>query len=188
MTSLATPADLATYLQTATQAEADAGSPNVLDTAVAQQALDAASAKIRGAAGWHISPPEPVTRTLTPGAVSVYLPSMRVADVVLTSNGQPLVEGTYLVDLDGCRVDFNHHWVFGGPVVITYSSGYAETPEAIKALCLEIAAGIYSNPGNALSVTYGSVTENYRPPATAANPEDLRVDHRLAPFVIMAFA
>lgn len=196
MISLATPTELAVYLQTATSDEAAAGNPNVLDTVVAEQALASASAKIRGAAGWSITE-ETATRTVYTWD-RIFLPVMNLTSVTVTVAGVPVTEGSVFVDTQLAMVDFNpwlspwfpraSPWFPGDGAVVTYTAGFDPVPDGPKALCLELAAGIYSNPEGDVQSVYGQVTEQHRPPATAANPEDLRVDARLAPYVVMALA
>lgn len=187
MIPLATPTELATYLQTATQAEADGGNPNVLDTAVATQAIESASGKIRSAAGWSITE-ETFTRTFTSYTGRFFLPSLHLTAVSMTVAGAAVAAERFTFDQDTGEVSLAPYWSWPlGPLAVTYTSGYPEVPDPIRGLCLEIAAGLYSNPSQAVSITYGNVTETYLRQG-APGIEDLRQDQRLSPYVYMGFA
>lgn len=189
---LATPQDLATYMQTATQAEADAGSPNVLDTAVATQALEAASGLVRNAAGWSITE-ETATKTVFSWG-PVFLPSLHVTDVAVSFAETPLVDGfgftfnpeTGVVHLNPYLRPVVLPWNGAAGVVVTYTHGWPSVPDSVRSVCLELAAGILGNPSGAASVTYGNVTETYR--RGDVDLTSLRADPRLASYVLTNIA
>ena len=184
MDPFATPAELATYLQSATQAEADAGSGDVLDTGVATQALAAASGAIRAACGWSISQ-ETVTGTVTWASGScVFLPTLYLTAVAITVGGSALVDGAdFTWQRNGLlrRSALTRYWL--GSAAITYTHGYATPPDAVKAVCLERAAQQVINPLQMASSTVGGVVDVYR---RASEGGELAADPRLAPFMLPA--
>src|SRR5215207_344073 len=104
LASLATPAELATYLQTATAAEAAAGNPDVLDTARAQLLLDNASADIRSACGgWSITQETVTAQRVYPGTSGyIFIPTRRLTAFTMTINAVTAVDGTdYTWEIDG---------------------------------------------------------------------------------------
>jgi hypothetical protein len=180
----ASPAELATYLQSATQVEADAGSGDVLETGVATQALAAASGAIRAACGWSISQ-ETVSGPVTWATGScVFLPTLYLTAVSLMSGGLALVDGAdFTWSQNGLlrRSALTRYWL--GSVEITYTHGYATIPDAVKAVCLERAAQQVVNPLQMVSATVGGVSDVYR---RAEAGSDLVSDPRLAPFMLPA--
>lgn len=176
-TPFASPAELATHLRTATQAEADAGSGDTLDTGAALQALAAASGAIRSVCGWSISQE---TRTDTVPVVSgcIFLPTLYLTAASVAISGSAVDPSSVTVwrngVLDVARTS-------GSAATVTYTHGYDPVPDVVKAVCLEWAAGDYVNTSKLASVTYGNVTEVYSRGASGALA-DPAGDPRLAPF------
>ena len=176
----ATPTDLATYLRTATSEEAADGSPDILDTALALQLLDSATGYIQGACHWHIAPVETVTTRMRLSNNVLDLPTMR-----LTAVGALNIDGSANL-IRGRDFDFDEtgrvevfSYLLGGwgrtkYAQITYSHGYAEVPDAVRGVCLEMAAQAYPNPSRHLSETVETTTTVF------ARPTDF--DVRLAPY------
>lgn len=168
MDPFATPEQLATRLGTATQAEADAGSPDVLDTLRAIDVLTGASGDIRAACRWSISQEANVVESISdwPG-YRIYLRTLRLTAVAITVSGSPLVEGTDFTFDQAGWVNFNsgNLWwlrprVFGWtPVTITYTHGYLTIPDDVVNMCLELAAQRLDNPQGLLSSTRDNIVE-----------------------------
>ena len=185
MDPFASPAELATYLQSATQVEADAGSGDVLETGVATQALAAASGAIRAACGWSVSQ-ETVSGTVSWASGScVFLPTLYLTAVSMSVGATALVAGT---DFTWSTNGLLRRAAFGrfslDTVAITYTHGYATIPDAVKAVCLERAAQQVVNPLQMASSTVGGVVDVYR--RADAPGGDLATDPRLAPFLLPA--
>lgn len=187
MAAFATAAHLATYLRTATADEAAAGSPDILDTAVAEQALDAATGYIRGWCHWSITE-ETVTETYRLRSNVLDLPTLRLTAVTLVSlNGGPnlTVGRDYVWDRSG-RVEFLAWtvWARTTGVTITYTHGWPEPPEEVRGVCLELAAQLYGNPARNLSegaAGAGGVSTTFGRIVTDGDP-------RLARHLLMAGA
>lgn len=196
MGPFATPEQLATRLGTATQAEADAGSPDVLDTLRALDALTGASGDIRSACRWSISQETGATYTVTDWPCQrVYLRTMHLTAATVAVGASPLVEGTDFTFDPAGWVDFNpgNTWwlqprVFGWTAVtITYSHGYATVPDEVVTLCLELAAQRYENPQGLLSTGRGDVSEVFARDLTVDGlPRLIRA--RLARYVLPVVA
>jgi hypothetical protein len=189
MDPFATPAELATYLQSATQAEADAGSGDVLDTGVATQALAAASGAIRAACGWSVTQ-ETVSGTLSWHAGGcVFLPTLLLTAVSISVAGVPLTDGVdftwsrngVVSQFGGVGYGWGRRWL--GVSTITYTHGYETAPEELKAVCLEQAAQRVLNPERMVSRSIGGVTDTY---AATLLASDLSKEPRLAPFMLPA--
>ena len=151
-------------------------------------ALAASSARVRGAAGWSISE-ETHTKTLFGWGSEIFLSVQNVTALAVSAGGVPVPEWAFMVDPESGVLRPSTLWgYYGQGVQLVYTAGYDPVPDGPKALCLELAARLYSNPIGDVITTYGSVTEQHRAPATAANPEDLRVDSRLSPYVVTALA
>lgn len=176
----ATPTELASYLQTATQGEADAGNPNVLDTAVAVLALESASAAIRSVCGWVISE-ETVTASL-PWSGRFFLPTLNLTALSVAMAGNPLVVGAVSWSASGL-VQVAAPYT-SQLLAVTYTHGFNPVPDAVRDVCLERAGRAYHNPTGMPAVTYGNVTESY----FKAGDVSLADDYRLSPFKLPAIA
>lgn len=205
----ATPAELATFLRTATQAEADAGSTDVLDTGVATQALALASGAIRAECKWNILQ-ETVTAVIPPGDMqrqsqagwsgtswavwSVFLPTLRLTALSVSLDGVALAQGVDFTWRSNGTVTLSsaRYWIptsqFYAPVVqFTYTHGYAVAPDEVKAVALERAAQAYENPTRKSQSTVGGVSDVYfrtDPVSTGKEPSDAR----LGPYMLLALA
>jgi hypothetical protein len=182
----ATPEQLATRLGTATQAEADAGSPDVLDTLRALDALTGASADIRSACRWTISQ-ETVTSVVSDWSDwRIYLPTMHLTAVALTLGAVPAVLGVdFTFDTTGW-IDLNPRSVLtsrayrpmqaGGPATIAWTHGYTPVPDDVVNLTLELAATRIENPQDLQQTQRGQVVDIYhrQDPAAGALPAFIR--------------
>lgn len=174
--SLATPAELATFLQKATQDEINAGNPDVLDTGVALQALASASGAVRAVCGWSVSQ-ETVTETLV-GDGWVFLPTLYLTALSATVGGTPLASGTDLVWYRNGTVRLLWHRS-GTPVTLTYTHGFSPVPDEVRAVVLELAAQTVENPLQMASSTVGGVVDVF---SRSSGSDDLAADPRLAPY------
>ncbi len=164
MDALASPAQLATRLGTATQAEADAGSPDILDTSRALDALASASGAIREACGWPIS--RVVGDTYSTGEWTdwtVYLPTMKLTAVTAASGLAALVAGVDFMFNERGKITLNaaalpSRPTFPGyPLTFTFTHGYSPVPDEVIDVCLELAVDRYDNPRRMLSTTRADV-------------------------------
>lgn len=154
MTALATPTELAGFLQ------------QDLDTYSATQALDVASQDIRTACGWNISQ-ETVTAQEFDGTGNQ---SIWIKTLNLTAVSAVVVDGTALSPADyrfyryGWLRRVYAYWpCFPKTVTVTYTHGYATVPDDVKGACLVLAASKYTAPGGRLrsyTDTIGGVTES----------------------------
>lgn len=184
MDPFASPAELATYLQTATQAEADAGSGDTLDTVVALQALASASGAIRSVCGWSITQ-ETVTASVSMSSRGIlFLPTLRLTAVAMSVGGVPLVDGTdFAWETNGLlRAGYGAYWSSYWSATVVYTHGFTTAPDQVKAVCLERAAQTYVNPTQLVSATVGGVSDVYG----RGGAVDLEPDPRLAPFKLPA--
>jgi hypothetical protein len=164
----ATPAELATHLQTATEDEFDAGNPDVLDTGVAIQALTSATAEIRGVCGWSITQ-ETVTDEPVEVERHISLPTLYLTAVSISYEGNVLPTDAYrwrrsgMIDMSPWRMlvinrTGANRWT---DLLFTYTHGYVTVPPVVKAICLERAAFKYVNPAANLSETRSTVVTVY---------------------------
>lgn len=134
--------------------------------------LQQASDLIRGEMDQHISLVEDdvLTRTgIRQG--SFRLPERPVVEVSsITLNGETLDAGGYYVEnnyLNRVGTGQNTFGAFGGfgsptdTLVITYTHGYEDVPDAVKAICLNIAARAWVNPGAVVAQSIGSVQTTF---------------------------
>lgn len=193
----AAPSDLASYLQTATQADADAGSGDVLDTGVATQALASASGAIRAVCGWSITQETVVDYRAPWGwwrSKTLFLPTLKLSAVSVSVLGHPVLEGwDYGWDESGAVHLYRaSYWIAMSQATLpptltfTYAHGFDPVPDVVRAVCLEQAAVSYRNPQGLVSSTYANVTEVYA--ARSAPAADLGSDPRLAPYRLPALA
>jgi len=176
--AFASPAELATFLRTASQVEADAGSGDVLDTGTALLALSGASGAIRSVCGWSISQ-ETVTETFALGQ-TVFLPTLNLTAVSVPS----AVDGVAWSRNGTVRL--SNVYPFAAAAAITYTHGYDPVPDAVKAVCLELAARSYVNPEQYVSVTRGTVTDVFA--SSRVDQGSLKDDPRLQPFMLPGVA
>jgi hypothetical protein len=186
----ATPAELATHLQTATQDEHDAGNPDVLDTGVATQALESATAEIRSVCGWSITQ-ETVTDEPYEVERWISLPTLYLTAVAISYDGSVLPAGDAFTWRRSGTIDMSPwrmlvinrstaRWV---DLLITYTHGHAVVPPVVKAICLERAAAKYTNPAANLSETRSTVVTVYgRGTEGSTSQSALANDSRLVDF------
>jgi hypothetical protein len=170
--TLATPAELAVYLQTATEAEYTAGNPDVLDTARATLLLENASGDIRSACGWSITQETVTGERVYPGSSGyIRLPTLRLTAFTMTINAVPAVDGTdYTWTLNGGIVRVARSFLWSDAVLVTYTHGYATAPADLKAVCLEHAAAAYANPPRYRSEHIEGVVTVYGGPDLETDP------------------
>ncbi len=166
MPSIATPGDVAIYLDAADQS---------LPTDRVTQALNSAEAAVRAEIGWD---PIQSVRTYTIGEPgrAVFLPAKNVTALTAVVNG--LTYTTLTWTPDGI-VRFNSV-VHSG--TITYTAGWlASDPvlDGVRAVVCELAAAKLDNPRNLRTWSLGDESETYMG-STAQNP--LASDMRLTPF------
>lgn len=196
--AFASPADLAQFLQTATEADATAGDPNVLDTAIAQQALDSATATIVAACGWPIL--TETTTVLTRACPTILLPTLRLTAVgsVVDQAGNTVTPALYSWEEWGELTLWGSWWsqrqiintgiatshTPWNRLAITFTHGYDTVPAAVKDVCLELAASRYNNPTNLASTSRLGAVDVFRRSTTDGGVDldgDARLDaYRLA--------
>lgn len=180
MVAFATPAELAGYVQ------------SDVDTYTATQALDLASAAIRGVCGWHIYPSQSETVSLDTPSYSgdLFLPSKYVTAVTsVTEAGLLLAASRYVWTQNGRLARSYGAWGgyqswLPGRVVVAFTHGYPTIPDAVKAVCLGWASVTYRNPDGLRSETVGSVSQMW----AVAGPADQAVqdtDSRLLPYQLV---
>jgi hypothetical protein len=163
VTSFATPADLASYLQT------------TVDTASAQLSLDLATALIKNYTRQTLSYVADDTVVLRGNTAVLLLPQRPVV-------GTPVVNG--LVPSAVYRFDPPDRLTYGVPsgnlaaaqyangpnpvygvwplaVTVTYSHGYQVIPDDIRGACISVAARAYDNPQGLRGETIGSYSVQY---------------------------
>jgi hypothetical protein len=187
----AAPEDLAEFLQTATQAEADGGDPNVLDTAIATRALQAATDDIVAVCGWSITAETGARVTLDPKQ-HVRVPTLYLTNVqsVVDQYGHTVATALYYFEEWG-EIHFWGGWwgdksvintaeypVYGHDrLTITYDHGFPTVPGVVRTVCLELAAANVVNPLNLASFSRVGVQDIHRLRADTGNPLD--TDERL---------
>lgn len=153
MTSFATPAELASWLQV----------PQV-DTASALLQLAVASQVIRDYCGWSITA-ETVTGAVvdTAGDRSLWLPTLYLTDVAsITENGVALQVTHYEWRRHGRVMRLGRHWPNAARVVeVTYTHGYPAVPDSVKGVCLAVAGRAYRNPAGLKTQVAGPFTESF---------------------------
>lgn len=99
----------------------------------------AASAAVRRACGWHIAPSWQQALTLDLDSSVVFLPAMEVTALSATANGAPITDPQWSTygSFDVPYVSYKRR-----ALVVTFTSGYATTPEDIVGLVLGIAQRI----------------------------------------------
>lgn len=88
-------------------------------------------------------------------------PVQEVSEVTL--DGEVVAATSYYLDGDELVRTLSSAW--GGPeaeLVVTYSHGYASTPEVARTVCLEAVARVWVNPGSVLQEGYGSEQVTYQ--------------------------
>lgn len=157
---LATPTDLASYLQ------AD------LDTATATLALEMATSWIQREVGHRVLQVTDDIVTLDGGDRTVYLPGRPVVSVGLVTTTDcfgtveiPTLNADYRVR-NYRLIRSGYRGVWPEVVTVTYTYGYAleAVPQVIRGICLAVAARVYLNPDGVRQETVGSTTMIYNTP------------------------
>jgi hypothetical protein len=139
----------------------------------ADLALAVASGVIRAECGWSITAElASWSGVCEPGSASVWLPTLLLTDVSAVSvDGLVVPPGGFAWSSRG-RVSLAGRSFLPSVVSVSYTHGYAITPDAVRGVCLQLAARSVLNPGLLRSQvdTVGSVTESrtYAVPATGS--------------------
>ncbi len=172
MPSIATPGDVAVYLDAADQ---------TLPTDRVTQALNSAEAAVRAEIGWD--PVQSVrVYAISEPTRTVLLPAMNVTALTVTIGG---IAYTTLTWTAHGIVRFNSQ-VLGG--TITYTAGWPAGDrelDGIRAAVVELAVSKLDNPRNLRTWSLGDESETYMG-STAQNP--LASDPRLAPYRLPVLA
>lgn len=101
---------------------------------------------------------------------TIMLPERPVGEITsITLDGEELDADSWLVD--GRDVYRAGGWGHEGlQLVVTYSHGYEEIPEALKTVVLAVAMRAWTNPGGVLSQTLGAASTTF---ATEGAPSGL---------------
>lgn len=150
----------------------------------ARAALDAVSAAVRGACGWHISPPLVcVERTQGPGRV-VALKTLMMSDVLsVEEDGRKLAEGDFEWMARGllrraCWKQWTRRW---GGVAVRYESGIPSgMAGALEAVCAQVAANALAAPAGVASEQAGGVSISYNQTASGVSGGIRLLDSDLA--------
>lgn len=172
MAALASPAELSVWLQ------------REVDQASAAQALNAASAAIRGACGWSITE-ETVTGLVVDGyRCEVFLPTRRLTAVsAVTDYETVLAPSAYEWASHGRLRKASGTW--GKTVTVSFTHGYAAVPDAVRAACLSVAARAVENPQGLRSWRLGDESETYASTAVDLGPQVTLVESALlGPYMI----
>lgn len=154
MTALATPTELAGFLQ------------QDLDTYSAAQALDVASQDIRTACGWNISQETVTAQDFDgTGGTSIWIRTLNLTGVsAVVADGVTLAATDYRFYRYGRLRRIYAYWPYFPKIVtVTYTHGYATVPDDVKGACLVLAGAKYVAPGGRLrsyTDTVGGVTES----------------------------
>lgn len=189
MTALASPGDLATYLQRDLSAA---------ETATATLVLDIASDTIRAYTGQTISLVTGDTVTLdAPCGWRLFLPQLPVTGVTSVTIAGTLLSAVtpdYYWYGDTGIVQLAGRWsTLPKSVVVVYSHGYATIPDAVKGVCLGVAGRMLENPlgltrqdvdenGQAAADSEGNAVITYRNPlavGTTLPPPELTAEEKL---------
>lgn len=161
MSAFATPQELSTYSN---------GLISPTDER-SQPLLDGATKAIQRLAGWNIAPAEDLTLTLDGGGAVLYLPSLQVNSITSVT-----VDGAVVTpeNFEWSRVTGNVRrkptrrsepawpWpeVWGG-IVVVFNSGYADIPEDLKAIVLQVVSLAMSSPTGATREQAGQVAMSW---------------------------
>lgn len=120
------------------------------------QALAAASTRIRNACRWHVAKLETtVFRRRYGQTEEVWLPSLHIQSIDSVT-----VDGSALNDLSAVEFDTETGWtnLLANTVSVTFSHGYDDVPEDILDLTLQIAARSLGSPLGYTREQAGSVS------------------------------
>lgn len=149
MASLADPSELETHLQ------------RTLDPTVAQQALDMASAAVRGYCGWELS-----REDTTFGVEAGCSPLITLPTLYLLVVSEVRADGA-VVDLVAAPINFSLKgqvwglWTPQGQYEFDVTHGYDPIPDVLKLVTLDLAARVISNPEGLTQATVGQVSRTW---------------------------
>jgi len=153
--------------------------------------LDGATQALQNYAGWHIAPAEDFTLYLDGGTEELYLPTLKLNSIAsVTVDGQSIP----LADLEWSRItgnvrrkshcDFPDSW---GGIVVAFNSGYADVPDALKQIVLQVSAMAASSPTGATREQAGQVSMQWATTAPGVSGGLSLLDRdyaALAPYVL----
>lgn len=149
MEPLATPGQLETHLG------------RTLDPAVAEQALDMASAAVRGYCGWNLSREDTTFHVEAGTGPLITLPTLHLVVVSdVRCGGNP-------VDLTLYPINFSlkgQVWGTWAPTCqyeLDVTHGYDPVPDVLTLVTLDLAARIVENPQGLTSATTGQVSRTW---------------------------
>jgi hypothetical protein len=143
--------DLKTYLQADVPAEA------------AELAAATASGVVRGYCGWHIAPQETTTFIVDGNGTAILtLPTLRLTAVdKVRVNDEVWDAESYRWQARGQLLHIPR-WPAGmANIEVDATHGYTDTPDAIRAVALAIAAGTVDNPTGRSVIQVGLVRSEY---------------------------
>lgn len=150
----------------------------------ASAALDAVSAAVRAACGWHVSPPLVcVERTQGPGRVIALKTLMMGGVLSVEEDGQKLADGDFEWMERGllrraCFREWTRRW---GGVAVRYESGIpAGMAGALEAVCSQVAANALAAPAGVSSEQSGGVSISYNQTAQGVSGGIRLLDSDLA--------
>jgi hypothetical protein len=141
-----------------------------------EKELKAATRRIRDACGWHIATVEALTfERVGPFAEHVWLPAMEITSITAAT-----VDGI-VADVAAVEFDKQTGWtsLCGRRRSVTFTAGFAEVPEDLVTLTLELAAGGLGSPVGISREQAGGVSVTYTRTSGALQPDD---HDRLAPY------
>lgn len=110
--------------------------------------------------GWDIAPATDVTVYLDGGTEELYLPTLKLNSIAsITVDGEALTEFEWSRRTGNVRrsdrIGFPE--VYGG-IVVVFNSGYAEVPDDLKQIVLQVSATALSSPTGATREQAGQVS------------------------------
>lgn len=125
--------------------------------------LDQAEAAVRTYCGWHIAPSRKQTvRLRSEWSSTLILPSLHVTDVAAVVVDGTVVDPTTYDWYDSGVVTALRCGHFGnGPVLVTFTHGYADPPRDVAAAVQALARSAIDNPKALKSFTRGPFSESY---------------------------
>lgn len=138
--------------------------------------LKAATRQIRNACGWHIAKVEQLRyRKVRPFSEAVWLPALQIQSI----DSGTIDGATVAATTAGFDPEIGWTPFVGRDVDITFTAGYAEVPEDLVTLTLELAAGALGSPLGISREQAGTVSVSY----TRTSGELTAADHdRLAAY------
>lgn len=169
MDPLATTGELNTHLQ------------REIDNDRATQVVQLASGAVRAYCGWNLSLATETLQVAGSGTIVLTLPTLNLITVTAI-----VVDGTDLA-LDPLTVSWTRRgqllrmagWPHMATVDVTCEHGYAEIPDVVKLVTLELAGRALNNPEGLRRVTVGAVTREWGGSAAAGGAALSELDQRL---------